>query len=74
MPRVIQKQWQKSSNYAKESVLESVNPMKFFDLNGCHLKSYLLKFFEKDEVRYDWPFIPYTVILIQTSNMILSQL
>lgn len=39
MPRVIQKQWQKSSNYAKESVLESVNPMKFFDLNGCHLKS-----------------------------------
>lgn len=50
MPRVIQKQWQKSSNYAKESVLESVNPMKFFDLNGCHLKSYLLKFFEKDEV------------------------
>lgn len=50
MPRVIQKQWQKLSNYAKESVLESVNPMKFFDLNGCHLKSYLLKFFEKDEV------------------------
>lgn len=50
MPRVIQKQWQKSSNYAKESVLESVNPMKFFDLNGCHLKSYLFKNFEIDEV------------------------
>lgn len=39
MPCVIHNIDKKSSNYAKESVLESVNPMKFFDLNGCHSKS-----------------------------------